>query len=236
MDSTQDTPPAAAGIKAGDAPPPADAAPEAVEEADGDLLRRACAGDQAAWHALYTRFTPEIHLRAARLFRKHGPRLHENASRMFIEDLVQSVWTHLLAHREAVASGYDESKGSLEDYLMGTAHNHIISWFRAKANQRLPIGSKFERVQGIEAREPSPEIRVADQEELMSLRKCMESCMESRDVDLLIRALVNDEAVADIASEQGVSRNALDQRISRARKRLQDCMSRLGLSRSSLDK
>lgn len=201
--------------------------------ADQELLRRAGDGERRGWNQLYERFSPKFHVVAARLLFRHGPRLGVQASRPYLEDLVQSVWQHILNRRKDISRDFDPQKGPLEAYLGIIARNLILSQLRSASRRPWTDGDEPSTLPEASASEPDPESRAGDRQALSRLRSCMERELGLPEAQLLMRVLVDEEEISAIASEQRVQRNTLDQRISRARKRLRDCMQELNLKGSA---
>jgi RNA polymerase sigma-70 factor (ECF subfamily) len=84
----------------------------APEQTDESLLRRARAGDESAFAALYRR-------RQAGLYRFA---LQMSGSESVAEDATQEVFMSLLA----AAHGFDAARGSLSSYLYGAARNQVL--------------------------------------------------------------------------------------------------------------
>jgi RNA polymerase sigma-70 factor (ECF subfamily) len=80
---------------------------------DDDLLRRALAGDEAAFVLLYKR-------RQAGIYRYA---LHMCGSRIIAEDVTQEVFMALIRVENL---NYDPSRGSLAAYLYGIARHHVL--------------------------------------------------------------------------------------------------------------
>lgn len=80
---------------------------------DDDLLRRALAGDEAAFVLLYRR-------RQAGIYRYA---LHMCGSRIIAEDVTQEVFMALIRVEKL---NYDPTRGSLAAYLYGIARHHVL--------------------------------------------------------------------------------------------------------------
>lgn len=204
----------------------------ASESADRELLQRACKGESATWDTLHGLFNQRFHVLAVRLLLKHGPSLGVGTSRAFVEDLVQAVWQHILSRCQEIEKLFDPAKGNLEGYIMTVAHHQIISQLRSNSRRPWSADGDLAKVPESTERQASPENRAADRQVLARLRDCMQRELGARDVELLVRILVEDEDIRAVAAQQGTSRNNLDQRISRARRRLRECMQELELGRN----
>lgn len=196
---------------------------------DGELLHRAFGGEHAALETLYEHFNPHFYHYAGRLLRKYGSRISEEGMRTALEDLVHSIWVHVLAHREEIQNGFDASKGTLHAYFMGLARNQIISQLRSPERRGWLLGAATELPELPAAHDP--ETQLAAREKLSRLASCLEHAGSAEDVGLFRRVVVEDEDIGTIAAEQGMQRNALYKRISRVRQRLHACMEKLQLSR-----
>jgi RNA polymerase sigma-70 factor (ECF subfamily) len=84
-------------------------------QAETDLLRRAEAGDEGAFRALYRQFQGPIYRFA----------LHMAGSAAIADDVTQEVFMLLIEKR----SRFDASRGSLRSYLLGTARNLLLRRF-----------------------------------------------------------------------------------------------------------
>jgi RNA polymerase sigma-70 factor (ECF subfamily) len=80
-----------------------------------DLLRRAEAGDENAFHALYQQFQGPVYRFA----------LHMAGSAAVAEDVTQEVFMTLIEKR----SRFDASRGTLRSYLLGMARNLLLRRF-----------------------------------------------------------------------------------------------------------
>jgi RNA polymerase sigma-70 factor (ECF subfamily) len=87
-------------------------------QAESDLLRRAEAGDEDAFRALYRQFQRPIYRFA----------LHMAGSAAIAEDVTQEVFMLLIEKR----SRFDASRGSLRSYLLGTARNLLLRRFEGE--------------------------------------------------------------------------------------------------------
>lgn len=205
---------------------------EADPASERELVRQAGTGDRASWNALFARFSPRFQVLAARLLVRYGPRIGVKASRPYLEDLVQAVWQHILSRFQDISREFDRDKGTLEAYLMVIARNQIISQLRSSSQRPWTMGDDPAELPEPAAAQPDPETRAHDRQALTQLRACMEQELGPGEIAVLMRVMVDEENIAAVAAEQGVPRNTLDKRISRARQRLRDCLQRLKLTHS----
>jgi RNA polymerase sigma-70 factor, ECF subfamily len=84
-------------------------------QSESDLLRRAEAGEEDAFRALYRQFQGPIYRFA----------LHMAGSTAIAEDVTQEVFMTLIEKK----SRFDASRGSLRSYLLGTARNLLLRRF-----------------------------------------------------------------------------------------------------------
>lgn len=198
---------------------------------DRALLARAAVGEQAAWETLYHRLTARLHVRAGRLLAKHGPGHGAGATRQQTEDLVHSAWQHLFIQRQVISSDFDPKEGSLEAFLLTIAYRQMVSVLRSKARRPwLPGSGNEPEAEKMSAKTASPEDQAESRQALLKLQGCMAQELASTDVDLLLRIYLGDEDIAKLAAERQMTRATLDQRMSRARRRLRKCLETLGFS------
>ena len=94
------------------------------------LLRLACAGDEAAFAALYERLKGNVYRFA----------LHMTGSPTLADDIVQDAFIALIEDGEK----YDESKGQLLSFLLGIARNFVRRSYRNQSRNTSLVSENAE--------------------------------------------------------------------------------------------
>ncbi len=113
------------------------------EARDRDLVRRIGERDDEAFRGLFRRYAPSAHALARRIVRQP----------FLAEEIVQEAFLALWRN----PAGYDQQRGSVKAWLMGTVHNRAVDAVRREEAQRrraedvvidleVPGGDPAERV------------------------------------------------------------------------------------------
>ncbi len=116
---------------------------------DDELLRRALAGDEAAFAALYRRRQAGIYRYALQMC----------GSRIIAEDVTQEVFMALIRVERL---NYDPSRGSLAAYLYGIARHHVLRCLE-RDKSYVPLADE-----GEEADAPAAAAAITDNNDLLA--------------------------------------------------------------------
>ena len=134
------------------------------------------------------------------------------------QDVVQEAYVRGLRYFDGFTGGDGKA------WLLTIVRNTFLTWRRQQKGTSLVFD---ERLHSPDARSFSPEEATIRDSSLRSLRECMEALpLESREI-LVMRELeeLSYQNIADIAS---LPMGTVMSRLSRARKRLEDCMTAKG--------
>jgi RNA polymerase sigma-70 factor, ECF subfamily len=148
--------------------------------------------------------------------------LASTGDRTVADDLVQEVFQQALTSQH----NYDPDK-PFGAWLRGIARHLLFRHYRVSKRQMLPLGDKI--VERLDAAASEAEQRFVDPDwqpsRLAALRSCMDELTE-RVRAMLTLKYQEELASKDIADRFRMKTNAVDMAISRARRVLEDCVSK----------
>lgn len=170
--------------------------------ADGELARRAAAGDRAAFEAIYERFADVAYARLTRLL---GP-TEDRA------DVLQQVFLKL--HRALGAYRGEAALGTfLHRITVNVAYDHL------RQRHRRPEVLDPDAIEEMIADAPSPETRTQRREELAQLFQHLAWLAPDKRVALVLVS-VEGLSLREAAELVGASPDAVKQRVLHARREL----------------
>ena len=183
--------------------------PRMIYRTDGDLLRAYLrANDQAAFQALVRRHGKMV----LRICRGALGNMHD------AEDAFQATFLVLARRANSI-----RKKESLASWLHGVAYRMALNARKVSARRR-----KHE-LQAKQTQSPDPALTVAWHELQLLLNEEIEHLPEYLRSPFVLCCLEN-KSHADAARELGIKETTIGMRLSRARKRLQERLSRRGVS------
>ncbi|MCA9062246.1 MAG: sigma-70 family RNA polymerase sigma factor [Planctomycetaceae bacterium] len=185
---------------------------------DAEIICGLRAGNSCAWAALYDGYSVRIWRYIACLV---GPQ------HTVVADLVQE--TVLAAARSAAR--FDESKGTVWQWLSGIAHNHVSLHWRSEQQisklrrivEHLPRG---ESLLSPNPPDQSPSARL-EQDELANLVRATLARLPSDYSELLAAKYLEDLSLAEIQSRTSATSDAVRSKMVRARQLFRDVFERL---------
>ena len=93
-----------------------------AEARDRDLVLRIGAGDQEAFRGLFGRYAPSAKALALRVVRQ------SNLAEEIVQEAFMALWTN--------PNGYDQQRGSVKSWLMGTVHHRAVDLVRREEAHR----------------------------------------------------------------------------------------------------
>ncbi len=148
--------------------------------------------------------------------------LASTGDRTVADDLVQEVFQQALTSQH----NYDPDK-PFGAWLRGIARHLLFRHYRTSKRQMLPLGDKI--IEHLDAAASEAEHRFIDPDwqpsRLAALRSCMDELTE-RVRAMLTLKYQEELASKDIADRFRMKTNAVDMAISRARRVLEDCVSK----------
>lgn len=166
------------------------------------IARRFIAGDRDAFEYLFGCFAPSV--------------LAFLAGRMALpdaEDVTQFAFAQAWAKRE-LFNGSD-----FKSWIFEIARNRLYDHVRSAKRRRLvSLGDEHERTEEID-----PGERIRREEELKILGDCIKA-VGGKFVEAVLRTKYHGVSPEVLAGEEGVTRTAIDTRVSRGKMQLRDCM------------
>jgi RNA polymerase sigma-70 factor (ECF subfamily) len=95
---------------------------DVAEARDRDLVLRIGTGDQEAFRGLFGRYAPSAKALALRVVRQ------SNLAEEIVQEAFMALWTN--------PDGYDQQRGSVKSWLMGTVHHRAVDLVRREEAQR----------------------------------------------------------------------------------------------------
>jgi RNA polymerase sigma factor (sigma-70 family) len=96
--------------------------PDGFDDGDLDLVLRVRKGDDDAFRSLFDRYAPTAKALAMRVVR------HTHLAEEIVQEAFLAVWRN--------PDGYDEHRGSVRSWLMGTVHHRAVDAVRREESQR----------------------------------------------------------------------------------------------------
>jgi RNA polymerase sigma-70 factor (ECF subfamily) len=193
---------------------------------DAALVKDALAGDVAAMDRLAALLMPAIQGRVARvLLRRRG--LYGGDARARLEDLVQDTFVELFRDGGRVLRAWDPGRGlGLAGFAGLVAEQRVYAFLRSrKASARLEDledgdgdGAEIGARPGPDAWDP--EARAASREHVEKVLDHLRAELSPMGRVMFERLLLNDEAIADVAADTGMSVSAVQVWSSRLRRRI----------------
>ncbi len=189
------------------------------------LVRAALEGDVSALDRLGALLLPAIQDRVARvLFRRRA--LYSGDARARLEDLVQDTFVELLRDGGRVLRAWDEARGlGLPGFAGLVAEQRVYAFLRSrKASARLeeleddPTGAGISAHPGPAAWDP--EARAASREHVEKVLDLLRAELSPMGRVMFERLLLNEEAIAGVAADTGMSVPAVQAWSSRLRRRI----------------
>jgi RNA polymerase sigma factor (sigma-70 family) len=95
---------------------------DVAEARDRDLVLRIGTGDQEAFRGLFGRYAPSAKALALRVVRQ------SNLAEEIVQEAFMALWTN--------PNGYDQQRGSVKSWLMGTVHHRAVDLVRREEAHR----------------------------------------------------------------------------------------------------
>jgi RNA polymerase sigma-70 factor (ECF subfamily) len=95
---------------------------DVTEARDRDLVLRIGTGDQEAFRGLFGRYAPSAKALALRVVRQ------SNLAEEIVQEAFMALWTN--------PNGYDQQRGSVKSWLMGTVHHRAVDLVRREEAHR----------------------------------------------------------------------------------------------------
>lgn len=168
-------------------------------------------GDPDVWRELIEREIPRLY----GLFLRSWP------NRSLAEELVQRTVFDAARGR----GGYDASKGSPEDWILGIARNNIRLEIRKRAGRPSPNGDISRCFEAIDAK-PLPD-EVLERQETADMVRLALSRLESKEQAVLEAKYIQELAAGDIARQMGTTEKAVHSLLYRARLSLRQELEKL---------
>jgi RNA polymerase sigma-70 factor (ECF subfamily) len=190
---------------------PVAAAPD-VRARDSALARQLAAGDSEAFDEVVEVYAPRISRLAYRLLGWSG-------SAADVEDVVQDVFVAVLRH----ARNFDE-RSSLSTWITSIAVNHCRSLRRRWSARVRAMAAVFARARRSGAARAADEAAIRD-DEAERVREAVRR-LRPADREVIVLHYLEQADAAEVAAILGVSRNAVEVRLHRARVRLRAMLER----------
>jgi len=177
-----------------------------------ELLRRALAGDRAATVGLVELLSPVVHARVARTLLRSGQGRRQGRDlRQDIEDLVQEVFTNLLADRGRLLRAWDPARGmSLPNFIGLLTENQVRSILRSGRrspwSEEATEGGSIERWAGTS---DSPHARVSSREVLAKIVERMKAELTPAGIQMFQLLVVEEQSVEDVCQRTGTTADAV---------------------------
>ncbi len=168
-------------------------------------------GDPDVWQELIEREIPRLY----GLFLRSWP------NRSLAEELVQRTIFDAVRGR----SGYDASRGSPEDWILGIARNNIRLEIRKRAGRPSPNGELSCYFEAIDTR-PLPD-EVLERQETADMVRLALSRLESKEQAVLEAKYIQELSAEDIARRMGMTEKAVYSLLYRARLSLRQELEKL---------
>lgn len=168
--------------------------------------------DQLSW-AQFARGDPDVwrELIEREIPRLYGLFLRSWPNRSLAEELVQQTVFDAVRGR----GGYDSSKGSPEEWILGIARNTIRLEIRKRAGRPSPNGDVGRYFEAIDAK-PLPDEMLERQETAGMVRLAL-SRLESKEQVVLEAKYIQELAAGEIARQMGTTEKAVHSLLYRAR-------------------
>ena len=178
--------------------------------------------DQLSW-AQFAQGDPDVwrELIEGEIPRLYGLFLRSWPNRSLAEELVQRTVFDAVRGR----SGYDPSKGSPEDWIVGIARNNIRLEIRKRAGRPSPNGDVNRYFEAMDTR-PLPD-EVLEREETADMVRLALSRLESKEQAVLEAKYVQEFTAEEIARRMGTTEKAVHSMLYRARISLRQELERL---------
>ncbi len=175
-----------------------------TQRTDSELVRAMLSGDKEAFAELYGRRQRDVYRFA----------LHMSGAADLAEDVTQEVFMVLM--REG--SSYDETRGSVNAFLLGIARNHVLRRLRQERSFVMTGDSESEDV-SVATETPSANSQLdtlARNEEIRSLQRAVLS-LPSHYREVLVLCELQDMSYAEAAGVLGCAVGTVRSRLHRAR-------------------
>ena len=187
---------------------------------DGEIISGLRCGDQTAWTNLYDSYSVRIWRYVAKLV---GPNVAA------VADIVQET---MLAAAQA-AQSFDDTRGTLWQWLSGIAHNSVSKYWRAEqeANRlrHLAESNDNQRNPSLHLLTRSTELP-GDQLERQELAKIVRATLARLPADyvaLLTAKYIDELSLAEIQLQTGNTSDAVRSKMVRARSEFRDVFQRI---------
>lgn len=196
-------------------------------ELDSDGIRAAIGGDEAALACLIDTFSPWM-LAWSRLYLRDNVRLP-----MEPEDLVQDVWMRLLPELQKLQPHPESGRwtAAMMGVMKTTLRNRVIDVRRAALRSKLHLWSKPVNDGEHSASGPSvadsssgPVAKLLRSERQLAVRAALEQ-LTPRERDIYVKRIFEDATIDELASEFGMSPDAVIKARQRVRHRLEGILS-----------
>ncbi len=185
--------------------------PDATDDTRA-LLDRALARDAEACRALFTRLTPVIQTRVARvLWRRRGVSGGRDI-RQETEDLVQQVWCRLFERDARKLRAWDGSRGlSLERFVGLIAENEAVSVFRSRQRPWAEDPTVAEALEPSLVEHRNPESRTHARRRIADVYDHVRAHMNERGQALFELLFIEQLSSKEAGAIMDISPGAIDQ-------------------------
>lgn len=200
---------------------------------DQELIAGVLAEDPLANLALVRRAMPIFQRTAARLLLRQRISGGSYAHRQDLADLMQELFRTLWEHRQSLAKNWDESRGSLDAYLSIYARSRALDKLRSSphgpwswahmADSQGELVEHFIEVGRCQAQRSS-EDELLQKERLAQLERLLAVELTDEERTLLDYSIWQEQTATEIGQAMGLSQAAVNQRLYRLRKKLQDLL------------
>ena len=202
---------------------------ESLPEMSPERLRAAVSGDEAAVTQLLDVVLPVIQARVARaLLRRAAGR--GRAIEQEVADLTQEVFVALFADDAKALRGWDPERGlSLANFVGLLAERRAASLLRTKHRNpwsEEPQGDDLET--GVIPEGQMPDAQVGSRQLLERLLEELRGSLSPQGLELFYRLYVDEQAVAEICEQTGLSTDAVYKWRSRLRQAARAAMASFG--------
>lgn len=186
-----------------------------IGDSDEDLVKRYKSGSQEAFNEIYSRYKDVV--------KYYGRNLYLLGADS--DDLMQEGMMGLMK----AANTYDGSKSAFKTYASACIKNCLYSAvkkFASNKNQALNLSDSLDDckiISGFSLFAPTPEDEVINNEKMRELRFKIYSALSKREI-LVLELYLEGLSYAEIAEKVGKSVKSVDGALTRARKKIRNCI------------
>jgi len=175
------------------------------------VLREALAGDRSALRQFVDALTPIIQARVVRGLARRRTAAGNRDPRQEVEDMTQDVFGALFANGGRVLRAWDSERGlSLANFVGLVADRHVASMLRS--GRRSPWTDtpiELDEMEEAAGTVPDAMPRIESRRVLSLLLDRLRESLSPRGLELFQRLYVDEEAIEDVATAMGMTREAI---------------------------